>query len=314
MTLRRAVFAPDGGTGNAPPPPASGVIAQPPAGTPPASQPPAGTPPPPPPAVTTFTIDLATATEGQRELWTKKGYDKNPNGILQSYDEANRLLSGATDIVAIPGEGAPPELVQRYNKAMGIPETAEAYKFEYPDGFTPDADTEKFGRTFFHTIGVPQSKIPKALEMWNGFAAEQHRLANERITQANVDQIKAMRGSMNEAQWNKTVADGQTAFKALTLPAEVHAALEKNIGAAAVVHLFAALGAKMGEGTLRVPEGGNQGPPAANTLTPEQARQEIAKLEADADFQKKYTDPNHTEHPYTVRRMTELYAAAYPRR
>lgn len=310
MYRYRVVFAAEAGTGGATPP-VSAVIATPPVSGTPASALP---PPPAPPAPTTFSVDLATATPEQRELFTKKGYDKNPNGLLASYYDANKLLSGATDIVAIPGPDAPVELVQRYNKAMGIPEKADDYKFEYPQGFTPDADTEKFGRSFFHKIGIPQSKIPAALEMWNGFAADQHRLAGERSTQANVEQITAMRGGMNEAQWNKTVADGQTAFKALSLPPEVHAALEKNVGAAAVVHLFAALGSKMGEGTLRVPDAGSGGPPPVNTLTAEQARQEIAKLDTDADFQKKYTNNQHAEHPNAVRRMTELYAAAYPRR
>lgn len=315
MNRQRIVFAAEAGTGNEPPPPASNVIAQPLAGNTPPPPPPAGnTPPPPPPPPTTFTIDLSTATPEQRELFVKKGYDKNPNGLLGSYYDANKVLSGAKDVVAIPADDAKPDSpeVQRYRAALGIPEKSDDYKFEYEAGSpTPDPNTEAFGRKFFHELGIPQSKVPKALAMWNEFAKADVQRAVERRTQANVDQIKALQGGMNEAQWNKVVADGQTAFKALNLPPETHVALEAAIGSAAVVHLFSALGAKMQEGGFRVPDAGNSGPPPANTLTPEQAQQQIATLQADAEFQKKYLDKNHVEHPQSVRRMAELYAVAY---
>ena len=74
--------------------------------------------------------------------------------------------------------------------------------------------------------------------------------------------------------------------------------------------MFVKLFAKIGEG---IAEGKSDVASARSfTMTPDQAKQEIARYNRDPEFMKAYSSGDHTGHQAAVDRMNGLYRLAFP--
>ena len=74
--------------------------------------------------------------------------------------------------------------------------------------------------------------------------------------------------------------------------------------------MFVKLFAKIGEG---VAEGRSDTASArAFTMTPDQAKQEIARYNRDGEFMKAYSSGDHTGHQAALDKMNSLYKLAFP--
>jgi hypothetical protein len=244
-----------------------------------------------------------------RELLKNRGY-ANPSVVAGAYYHSNRALGGAADVVPLPAADAKPEAWDAFYKKMGRPDDANGYKFEYPKDFTPDPAMEQFGRTFLHKLGIPASRANAAMAMWNEFAGQQ----NQAAAAVNDQQVAQLKTSLGD-KYDPFIAAAKRAVEGLGLEQADMAALEKNIGAAAVLRLYAKLGQLSAEGKLPGNSNGNGGGGGdINGLSPEQAQGEITKLNADQEFQKAYMDGNHPMHADAVKRMEALHARAMTRK
>jgi hypothetical protein len=242
--------------------------------------------------------------ENVRTLMTQKGFDKDPSGnmLATSYYHANKALSGAKDVVPIPAADAGEDAWNKFYTTMGRPEKPEGYEFKFEEGLKVDEPFQNFAKGFFHKAGIPASRAQALVDAWQGYVKERVAAEETETTTANTQAVAALKSQLGNGA-DAFIASGQQAIAKLGLSAEALAFFDRHRGSAAIVELAGKLGQKMGgEDTFK---NGNSSGGFADT--PEGAAAEIQRLQGDAEFQKKYTDPRHPEHKTAVERMQQLF-------
>lgn len=249
---------------------------------------------------------------GVVDLIKAKGFDSDPKKLASSYFNANKALSGAKDVVAVPAADAPKEAWDKFYGTMR-PESADAYEFKFAEGFQPDEKFLPFAKEMFHANGLTPKQAAGMVEMWEAFATK--RVTEERAAQRqaleefNTTKIAELKSGFG-AEWDSASAKGREVYQGLGLTDDAKAWIDANQGSPYVAELIAKIGSKMkGEGGLQQ-GGGNSNEPndAAGAMA------EISRLRGDAEFTAKYTDAKHPEHKAAVDKMDALYAKAYPKR
>lgn len=289
-------------------------------GTPPADgggTPPSGTGGTPPaagsPAAAWWGADVP---KEHADLAVAKGFDKNPGLALSSYYNANKVLSGATDIVAVPGADAPPEMHARFNKALGVPDDPSGYEYKFAPEVEGKVDQKyvDWSKKFFKDLGVPATKAQAGIDSWMKFASERSvEMANEQRA-ANEASVKELETKMGAEKWQQSLKQGQAAFKALGLPADVVEQVEKSIGGSALMQLMVAVGSKipLAEGTV-MGNGGANPPTDPAQMTLEQLSNARNALNADTAFNEAYYKADHPKHNDAVQQMLAINTAIVAR-
>lgn len=253
-----------------------------------------------------------------RDLLTAKGFDKDPNLLANSYYHANKALSGAKDVIPLPADDAPVEQWRKFNAARGVPENADGYDaFKFKDGVQADEKYVKWARGFFHELGVPKGKAQAAIEKWQDFVISRTTEMADDGRQANAKAIGDLEVKHGKEKWNSMIAAGQVAFKSLGVPPETIAKIEALSGAAPILELFAALGAKLPAESAVIGNGGTGIPTDPTQMTSQQLDEHKRTLEADKDFMEAYNKGDHPKHKEAVERMlhinTQIVARRRPR-
>lgn len=264
-------------------------------------------------------FDFTKLDQPIQKLLTDRGFYANnaldTTKLITSYYNSDRALSGAKDVVPIPGDGATPEQWNAFYDRMGRPKDASGYDsvLKWPQDTTPEL--QNFARSFFHSMGIPPSQAPRALELWNNFAKQSNEQFAAKLTEMGNQAVAALKTEYGD-QFDGFVKEGKAGVAKLGLKPEELKRIEAVAGTGPMLKLFAALGKAMGGGAASgdpLAGGGGQGGAGGGNpaqMTPQQANAEIKRLEGDADFQKKYwsaTEPGHAE---AVERMNALYMAA----
>jgi len=232
--------------------------------------------------------------------WVKSKGIKTPDDLAKGYRELEKAHRASGKIV-VPGEGAKPEEIAAFHKAIGVPEKVEGYTFETPEGAELDSDIVTPLREVALKAGVPAA----------GFKA----LA-EGLVAVQLDQLEALKATedADAAEWLKAqgaqkdakLAAVTTAMRALELSAADVAAMQRGFGlqgkpgSAKVLGLLARLGDGMAEDALL----GGDGKRRFGITGPE-AQAEIDKLTVDTDFGAKLM----AKDPAAVERWNRLNAA-----
>lgn len=236
-----------------------------------------------------------------------KGY-KNPAELALANYNLTKLQRGDPTVIGLPGSDATPEQMGEFYSKLGRPDAPEGYEFKFADGVQVDDGMMQFARSAFHEAGLTPAQAQLVADKWNEFAAQQGEGFQTQITEQNDQELQAL-----QTKWGgdleKNKAAGQRAVQALGLDAELIGKVEQQIGSAAIVELLATIGRKSDEGGFTTsPQGGDPNNP--DTMTREQASAKITELQADQEFQKKYTDRNHPGHKDAVDLMQRLFARA----
>lgn len=295
--------------GGGAPPPAGNPPAPAPAGNPP---PPAGNPPPPPAGGAWAPTTAAPIVDLLKSKGMYEGdFVQNAHKLAESYWNANKALSGAADVLPLPSEWNDDNVNKFYSKIR--PATPGDYADpKFAEGVDVHKPLVDFAKKLAHHWGVPASRLQSGIDMWQAFAGEEGKTFAAGQQKANSDAIEAMRTKVGAEVFNGHVANGQRVVKALAASGAISAdtikRVEMHIGGAAVIELLSAIGSKMGEAPV-IGMGNGGAPVDPSQMTPEQASQEITKLQGDAEFLKKYNDAKHPEHGAAVERMKLLFEA-----
>lgn len=322
-TFKPAYNAPDTPVSAAPVEhPVTPPVSAPPVAAPPVSAPPIGTPPVPPPPVATppatpaaFTPVSAPWEEGKvwqidgrpwwesiaeepvRKLMEAKQY-ANPAVASMAYHNLNKLQNGAGDVLAVPGENATPEQRAEFEKALrakrGVPETVDAYKLDF--GTDPNDGMKTFATATAHKYGLTNAQAQELVNEFNQTVGSLNAAQLEQEQQQEDTAFEALEKRWG-AEKDTYINNGKRAVAALGLDAATMDRIEGRIGTAAVVELMGILGSKIGENAAWLGNNTPGDPNDPNTMTAEQAKQRIATLQNDADFQttlRSKTDPRHT--------------------
>lgn len=234
----------------------------------------------------------------------RKGESFDLPGLVKEHVNLQSLI-GKKGIVP-PGEKDGPEAWERYYNQLGRPARPELYQFAKPQGFAGYSDAfagayreaaHKAGLTAQQAAGMHDWFVKSAIH------AEQMQGQRARMEGDSLDQ--ALRQKWGN-QYDAMVASGRRAAKTFAPPDSLDR-LEQAIGGPALMELFANIGDHMRE------DGLIGGGASSFTMTPDQAKAEIAKMDAAMnDARSPAMDKLHPEHAGWLRRREQLFAAAYP--
>jgi len=308
--------------------PAGGTSAPPATGGAPPAAPNPGAPPAAPAVVTPwdgaqgiFTVQMgdkqvpwydAVPEEPVRQFMAAKQY-ANPSVAAVALYNANKMINGASDVLAVPGKDADAKAWDAFYTKLGRPEKPDGYEFKFAEGQQVHEPTMAIGKEIFHMLGATPEKAQAAAQRWNEFVSQQQTAVVEANRVANENALKELETSWG-ADLNANKAAGDRVMKALLadkkygMTEQDLAAIEGAIGVAPLVKLLAAIGKRSEEGTFTGGVNNTGDPNDPNNMSPEAAKSRIATLQADAEFQKAYTDNAHPGHKQAVDQMVKLFA------
>lgn len=233
--------------------------------------------------------------------WLDNKGAKSVAELANSYRSLERVFGAdkAGRTVTIPKDDADETERNAFLAKLGRPESPDKYEFDLPED--ANKETVDWFRTAAHKHGL-SSKQAK------GFLADYQEFATGRL--GAMDQESQTKLAEEHAELDKAwgaakaekLAAASAAAQEFGLDAETIGAIEKHAGYAKTMQFFAAIGAKLGEGTHIDTKGGGGGGANFGAMTPEQANAEILRLKDDKDWLASYLSGDKAK----VARMDQL--------
>lgn len=249
-----------------------------------------------------------------QQLVQTKGW-KSPAEVLKGYAELEGFAGRA---VAIPGDDAKPEDVDKFYNKLGRPEAPEKYdfsNFKVPDGLPWNPKVQDGMRGVLHKAGVSQKS---AAVLMDGYAALQNEEWKAR--EANAADFATKGKAALEKDWgNDFQANLDLANRAVKEVFGNDLEDAKGIQLADGTYLldhpnlakvFKRLGSAISEdGDLVGARGDGVSGANGPINTPQQAEAEIARIRGDAakDPEHPYVNRKHPEYQKMQAHMTRLY-------
>ncbi len=233
----------------------------------------------------------------------------DPGGPIKSYQHAEKLIGRDPSTLLVMPRADDAAGRRAVLGKLGLPEKADGYKFDIPQGAQVDEGFLSWAKNTFHKAGVPQSEAAAIVQGYNEHmqakAAEQAQ-QYEAFVAHETEALKKEWG----AGYDKMTTQAKQAAKGLGIPGDAIDGIESVLGYSATMKLFADLGAKMGEDGFVTPETREAGFNA--TLTPEQAKVQWNQKLLDPNFKSAYLDKSHPGHKGAVAEQARLFALMYP--
>lgn len=243
-------------------------------------------------------------SDDHRAFINIKGY-KSPADLIVGYHNAEKAIG--LDKVAVPKEDSPQEVKDAFFNKLGRPAEAQGYELKAPEGI-PDYSPE-LGAVYgakAHALGLTKAQA-------NGMFDWFMDLAKQGLT-ADATKVKAQAAEdfkVLEKEWGvattKKVEAANRAIAHYGGDEAIQLLKERGLHSHPVLNrLFAAIGEAMGDDTTAGSGGGSRN---SFAMTPEEAKAEIARMDADAKHPA--FDKRHPEHKMAVERRHALFAMAY---
>lgn len=228
-------------------------------------------------------------------------------------DMAKALVSAqkmvGADKIAIPASDDTEAWEGVYGR-LGRPDGPDKYQLStpenMPEGFSVDDDMVSGFRETSHKLGLSDKQAAGLYKWFMEAEGGRHAGVAADLKAVETENEATMRREWGAA-YDQNIAQATGAAKALLGDDAVKEITEKGYGTDPfMMRLLHKVGEKIGEAGV---DGGDGG---TFHHSPDQARQEIARLQTDPDFMKAYQDRAHPSHGESVRRMSRLYQEAYP--
>lgn len=259
---------------------------------------------------------LYTAEGGLAENYTdllKESGMENLTNTVAKYKSADGLLKGAANLVnfagkkvegvIVPTEGASEHEIAEYRKAIGVPESANAYEIQpenMPQGLEWNEEVSGFWQGKFHELGIGQEQAKEIAQAYSDFTGQQLEKATSQLTENANAEMQAQEAALKK-EWGQ---DYQNNLQTAVDMAEVVGFdMNNDMDMAAirnpkVMNLLLAKAQSMSEGSF--PKAGQ--PTSASWETP--------KAKADALYQK-YRGQIHQALPEEQKAYAELRRAEH---
>lgn len=232
-----------------------------------------------------------------------KGY-QSPEEVAKAHWSLEKMFGAdrAGRTVVIPGDKAEASELDQFFSKLGRPETPDKYELELPE----NSDEKLVGwfKEAAHKHGLTNKQAKAFLSEYNamvgGRAEETTREMQTRIAEEDAT-LKREWG----AAFDQNLARAKQAAQTFGATAEQIDVIEKAMGKAGVMKLFANIGAKIGEGGMITPQSTQQ---FGGVLAPEQAQAKMNALKADKDWLKAYLSGSKPH----IAEMDQLMQWAYP--
>lgn len=224
-------------------------------------------------------------TASHRDWIKAKGF-KDLDGVVKSMRDTEKALRDGGRI-KVPGEGASAEDVAAFNKAIGVPDTAEGYQVTLPEtNGGLELDNDMIGKLagIAHQAGLPKAGFEAVVNAYVAHQVEEHIAEVRRqddLTQAKI----AEWGADKDAK----LADCQAAMRGLNIDRTMIAQLQNAWGSDKALDFLAKIGGGIAEDRLITGGSGRFGVSAA------EAQNEINRMKADPAMLEKIMQPNSPE-------------------
>lgn len=213
---------------------------------------------------------------------------KDTNGLAKSYLELQKTLG--KDKAVIPGEGATPEELDGYFSKVGMPETADDYKFDNAENLKLDGF-----KNFARENRFTQAQAQAGVEWIKNQAMANEKQASEQREQAIQSADVELRQELGEA-YGESMARAksfvQSNFPSIMENKDISEGLGND---PRFIKDMVKLSKMMGEASIN-------GVPKQTTLTPAEAQSKrTALMNSDA-----YLNRMNPEHEATVLKAREL--------
>lgn len=227
------------------------------------------------------------------------------NGLAKGYVHAQRMVGA--DKVVIPKEDASPDEFNEFYNRLGRPEKYEISRPDLPQGLEYNTEMEGAMLQLMHESGLSQAQAQK---LYSGYM--------EYIGKGHNDMSVGREAQI--AEWDQEIRrDFGAAYDERVNAAQRAAAEfggdeflgwldETGLGDHPMfIKMFSKIGMGIMEDSADTSGRGN-----SFTLTPDAARQEIARLQRDPNFMKQYNDSETDGHNAAIEKMQALFGFAYP--
>jgi len=235
---------------------------------------------------------------------------KDVGSLAKSYVHAQRMVG--RDKVSIPQDGANEDEWNSFYDRLGRPEKYEINKdaVTFPENFPVQDNIENLQEsllTLYHGAGLTNDQANKVhsgllKQLVNDFEEAQS------LTDTRSSEWKAQLEKDFGRAYDQQVDYAQRAAREFGGDEIINFLEETGLGDnPLLVKMFAKIGSQMTESTAK--DGAN-----ANNfaLTPNAARQEIARLQRDSVFMQQYSSTDLDGHKEAIEKMQSLFEYAYP--
>ena len=232
---------------------------------------------------------------------------KDLNGLAKPYVHAQRMIG--KDKITIPQEGADPSEWDGFYERLGRPGDGN-YKLD-PTGLMPadlpfDPQVLDRFKKVFHAAGLNQKQAEGVFKNYLEYVGEVHSTNQQGVEAQRQEWVNTVKKEFGRA-FDERVDLAVRAVETFGGNELVQWLDQTGMGDHPMfVKMFAKIGQQMQE-ALASP---NQS--RGWTMTPDTARQEIARAQRDTEFMKAYMTPAATGHAEAVKKMQDLFSFAYP--
>jgi hypothetical protein len=257
------------------------------------------------PAVTTPAVTTPAAWHGLTEAadvayLQNKGW-ATPGDVINSYRGAEKLIGkDPSTLLTLPRADDPVGFRAAMSR-LGMPETADKYTLDTPEGANPAYAT--WAKETFHKAGLTATQATMLSKANNEYIKSQQLEATKNYERQVTTDKAALLGEWRGG-YERMMASAQTAVKALGFSGEMVDALEGSLGYAGTMKFFAALGTKLGEDSF---ESGTNKPGFNGTMTPQEAKVEWEKMKIDPVQKAALFNNQHPGHQAAKQKQKELF-------
>ena len=225
--------------------------------------------------------------------------------LAKGYVHGQKMI-GADKIVIPKDDASPDEMNEFYNR-LGRPEKYEITKPQLAEGLEYNTDMETKMLGVLHEAGLSNAQANKVFAGYMDYIGNVHTENTTNMAMQREGWDKEIRQEFGKA-YDERVDLAQRA--AAEFGGEPFQQWLDDSGMGdhpMMIKMFAKIGQSMMESGIEP-----TGESSQFTLTPDAARQEIARLQRDPNFMKQDNDSEVDGHQQAIEKMRDLFAYAYP--
>lgn len=223
---------------------------------------------------------LAAQPEDVRGFVEMKGYT-GFDAVVNSYKDLEKAIGiPKEELLRVPKNGDP-EIMKGVWERLGKPADPKEYVSVFG---VKEGESNEFAEAMapiFDTANLTKSQAEALAKGWNEYVAAAEGKQTESYKQQLETEKKALSTEWGQ-NYESRLQMAKEAMKEFGITPEQIAQIEKETGFASTMKLFASIGERIGEDSLRGGEGGS------DTTTPAAAKAEIQALKADKAWVEKY--------------------------